>query len=216
MKIINNSASLNLYDILNAHDDLYFRDLNVTTHSYSNSLVVIDLANAMKTGKRCPRWLLHCAPWHMDKTRLCLMEYIELAFPDCSTLADLMNALRSASPAPDVDGLTIETGEQPSNRTWSPFATIKPQKLGDRLNAATIAKAIQAGQIIAGRTDGRYTDDYAMDAAYNFYAGDIDLSRFAQDIYEHPSGWRFWWKDTERTELVAACHTFDYKTLIVA
>lgn len=81
MKIIDNSSILNLWDITNTHDDLYFRDLNVTTHSYQNSLVIIDLANAMKTGKRCTRWLLRCAPWHMDNTRLCLMEYIELAFP---------------------------------------------------------------------------------------------------------------------------------------
>lgn len=216
MKIVETSASLNLWDITNAHDDLYFRDLNVTTHSYQNSLVIIDLGNAMKAGKRCPRWLLRCAPWHMDRTRLCLMEYIELAFPGCSTLADLITALRSCSPIDDIDGLSIDIGDQPSSRTWSPFAAVKPQKLGDRLTAATIAKSIMAGQIAAGRTDGRYTDDYAADAAYNFYAGEIDLCRFAADIYEHPDGWRFWWKTVDKSEIVAACHTFDYKTLIIA
>lgn len=216
MQIIETSAALNLYDITNTHDDLYFADLNVTTHSYQNSLVIIDLANAMRTGKRCPRWLLRCAPWYMDRTRLCLMEYINLVFPGCSTLSDLLNALRSSTPIAEIDGLTIDAGDQPSNRTWSPFAAPKPQRLGDRLTAAAIAKAIQAGQITAGRTDGRYTDDYAADAAYNFYAGDLDLSRFASDIYEHPDGWRFWWKSTDRKEIVAACHTFDYKTLTVA
>lgn len=216
MKIIDNSSLLTLWDITNTHDDLYFRDLNVTTRSYQNSLVIIDLANAMKTGKRCTRWLLRCAPWHMDNTRLCLMEYIELAFPACSTLSDLVSALRSCSRVDDIDGLSIDIRDQPSSRTWSPFATVKPQKLGDRLAAATIAKAIMAGQIATGRTDGRYTDDYAMDAAYNFYAGDINLRLFAADIYEHPDGWRFWWKTTDKTEIVAACHTFDYKTLTVA
>lgn len=110
----------------------------------------------------------------------------------------------------------MEVSAQPGNRTYSPFAPVKAVKLGDRLTAATVAKAILSGQIAAGRTDGRYTDDYAMDAAYDFYAGDLDLTHFAAEIYEHPSGWRIWWRTTDRTEIVAACHTFDYKTLIVA
>lgn len=75
---------------------------------------------------------------------------------------------------------------------------------------------VRAGQIVAGRTEGRYTDDYAADAAYDFYRGEIDLQAFAQDIYEHPSGWRFWWHDESRKEITAACHTFDYKRLAVA
>lgn len=63
---------------------------------------------------------------------------------------------------------------------------------------------------------GRYTDDYAADAAYDFYRGEIDLKAFALDIYEHPQGWRFWWNNENRTDIVAACHTFDYKRLAVA
>lgn len=106
--------------------------------------------------------------------------------------------------------------EQPANRTFSPFASVKSVKLGDRLTAATVAKAILSGQIVSGETEGRYTDDYAMDAACDFYRGGIDLVGFAADIYEHPRGWRFWWHDDSRTDIVAACHTFDYKRLAVA
>ena len=216
MKIINNCEEFRVIDLLNQYDDLYFEGLNVSAHPYRDSLVIIDLADAMKPGKSCARWFFSVSPWKMDADRLCMTEYVEMAAPECDTLADLVAWLRAGKPLHEVDGLTVDTGAQASNRTFSPFAPVKPVKLGDRLNAATIAKAIRAGQIVAGRTDGRYTDDYAMDAAYDFYRGDIDIQAFAQDIYEQPHGWRFWWHDDTRREIVAACHTFGYKTLSVA
>ena len=216
MKIINTSETFRIIDLMNQYDDLYFEDLNICAHPYRSSLVIIDLTNGMKTGKTCTRWLFSVSPWKMDADRLCLTEYVEMVAPECDTLCELVAWLRAEKPLHEVDGLTFETGAQPSNRTFSPFSAVKPVKLGERLNASTVAKAIRAGQIVAGRTDGRYTDDYAADAAYDFYRGDIDLQAFAQDIFEHPSGWRFWWRDESRTEITAACHTFDYKTLAVA
>lgn len=216
MKIINNCEGFRVIDLLNQYDDLYFEGLNVSAHPYRNSLVIIDLANAMQNGKTCTRWLFSVSPWRMDAGRLCMTEYVEMAAPECDTLADLVAWLRAGKPLLDVDGLTVDTGSQASNRTFSPFAPVKPVKLGDRLNAATIAKAIRAGQIVAGRTEGRYTDDYAFDAATDFGRGEIDVQAFAQDIYEHPNGWRFWWRDESRREITAACHTFDYKMLAVA
>lgn len=216
MKQIRHSAGFRIIDLLNQYEDLYFEDLNITAHPYRSSLVIIDLTDAMKPGKTCARWLFSVSPWKMDADRLCMTEYVEMAAPECDTLAELVAWLRSGKPLHEVDGLTFTAGAQASNRTFSPFAAVKPVKLGERLNAGTIAKAIMAGQIVAGRTDGRYTDDYAADAAYDFYRGDIDLQAFAQDIFEHPSGWRFWWKDNSRSEIVAACHTFDYKSLAVA
>ena len=216
MKIINNCEEFRVIDLLNQYDDLYFEGLNVSAHPYRNGLVIIDLADAMKPGKSCARWLFSVSPWKMDAARLCMTEYVEMAAPECDTLAELVAWLRAGKPLLDVDGLTVDVGAQASNRTFSPFAPVKPVKLGERLNAATIAKAIRAGQIVAGRTEGRYTDDFAFDAATDFGRGDIDVQAFAQDIYEHPNGWRFWWHDETRREIVAACHTFDYKTLSVA
>lgn len=216
MKIIKNVADYRIIDLLNQYDDLYFEGLNVSAHLYRTSLVIVDLANAMQNGKSCTRWLFSVSPWKMDADRLCITEYVEMAVPECDTLSELVEWLRAGKTLLEVDGLTFEAGAQASNRTFSPFAPVKPVKLGERLNAATIAKAIRAGQIVAGRTNGRYTDDYAADAAYDFYRGEIDLQAFAQDIYEHPSGWRFWWHDESRKEITAACHTFDYKTLAVA
>lgn len=216
MKIITNSISFTLLDLQHTHEDLYFQDVNAFARRFQNSVIIIDLTNAMKTGKTCTRWNLSADPWKMEDARLVMMNYLEMAFPWCSTFAQLIHSLRAGTQPEEVDGLNTYTSEQAATRTFSPFAPVKPVKLGDRLNASTIAKAIRAGQITAARTDGRYTDDYAMDAAYDFYRGEIDLSEFAADIYEQPSGWRFWWKNPEKTEIVAACHTFDYKTLTVA
>lgn len=216
MKIIKNNKDFRIIDLLNQYDDLFFEGLNVSAHPYCNSLVIVDLSDAMKPGKSCTRWLFSVSPWKMDADRLCMTEYVEMAAPECDTLAELVAWLRAGKPLQEVDGLTVKTGAQASNRTFSPFAPVNPVKLGERLNASTIAKAIRAGQIVAGRTEGRYTDDYAADATYDFYRGEIDLQAFAQDIYEHPSGWRFWWHDESWKEITAACHTFDYKRLAVA
>ena len=216
MKIINNCEGFRVIDLLNQYDDLYFEGLNVSAHPYRDSLGMIDLVDAMKPGKRCARWFFSVSPWKMDADRLCMTEYVEMAAPECDTLAELVAWLRAGKPLHEVDGLAVDTGAQASNRTFSPFAPVKPVKLGERLNAATIAKAIRAGQIVAGRTEGRYTDDYAFDAATDFGRGEIDVQAFAQDIYEHPNGWSFWWHDDTRRVIVAACHTFDYKTLSVA
>lgn len=216
MKIINNSESFRIIDLLNQYEDLYFEDLNLTAHAYRSSLVLVDLTDAMKAGKSCARWLFSVNPWKMDQDRLCMTEYVEMAAPECDTLGELVERLRAGKPLHEVDGLTVEAGLQPSSRTFSPFAPVKPVKLGERLTAGTVVKAIRAGKIATGYTEGRYTDDYAADAAYDFYRGNFDLQAFAMDIYEHPNGWRFWWHDAEHTAIVAACHTFDYKRLTLA
>lgn len=216
MNQIKNGEGLYIIDLLNQHDDLYYEDLNISVHPYSSSLVIVDLTNAMKPGKTCARYLFSVTPWIMDRDRLCMLEYVEMAVPECNTLGALVEWLRAGKDLQEVDGLSFSRGEQAATRTYSPFAAVRPVKLGERLNAATVAKAILAKQIFMGHTDVRYTDDYAADAAYDFYRGEIDLHAFAMDIYEHPRGWRFWWKDDSRTEIVAACHTFDYKSLAVA
>lgn len=216
MKIINSCEEFRVIDFWDQYDDLYFSDSLISARPYRNSLVIIDLANAMQNGKTCTRWLFSVSPWHMDTSKFSFTAYIMMAAPECDTLAELFAWLRAGKPLQEVDGLTVSVGEQPGNRTFSPFAPVKPVKLGDRLTAATIAKAIRAGQIVAGRTDGRYTDDYAFDAATNFGRGELDVQAFAKDIYENPRDWRFWWHDDTRREIVAACHTFDYKTLAVA
>ena len=215
MKIIDNSADVKIFDLYQ-HDDIYYRDVNVFARAYLDSVVIIDLTNAMRNGRNCTRWHFSASSWHMDTSRLCITEYMEMAAPECDTLPELVEWLRAGKPMTEVDGLEFRTDEQAGNRTFSPFASIKPVKLGERLTAATIAKAILSGQIAAGVTEGRYTDDYAADAAYDFYRGEIDLKAFALDIYEHPQGWRFWWNNENRTDIVAACHTFDYKRLAVA
>lgn len=216
MKQFKSSKDFRIIGLLNQYDDLYFADICVSAHPYRNSLVIIDLTDAMKPGKTCARWLFSVSPWKMDADRLCMTEYVEMSAPRCDTLAEIVAWLRAGKRLLDVDGLTFTAGTQASNRTFSPFVPVKPVKLGERLNAGTIAKAIRAGQIVAGRTEGRYTDDYAFDAATDFGRGEIDVQAFAQDIYENPRGWRFWWHDDTRREIVAAFHTFDYKTLVVA
>lgn len=204
---------MTIYEAIHTESD-YHKAENVYAHAYRDSLTIIDLENAMRPGRECRRWAFYVSRSHMEANRLCLSEYIEMAAPECGSFAELIAHLRSGAALEEVEGLTVSIGSQKSSRTFSPFVAVKPVKLGERLNASVIARAILAGQIAKGETEGRYTDDYAADAAYDFYRGSIDLTAFAQDIYEHPQGWSFWWNGSGA--ITAACHTFDYKTLYVA
>lgn len=210
------NSNMELFELCNTRDDLYFPELKICIHSYATSVVIIDLNNAMKRGAFCKRWLFSVNRWHMDENRLVITDYLTMAANGSDTVAELVDFLRSGEEFTEVDGLTVEIGERKATSVYSPFAEVKPVKLGERLNAATIAKAILSGQITGGRTDERLTDDYAMDAAYDFYRGDIDISLFAKKLIESPRGWRFWWKDNSQNEICAACGYFDYKTLFVA
>ena len=59
-------------------------------------------------------------------------------------------------------------------------------------------KAILSGQIYEGRCDGRYTDDYAYDAAVGFRSGvRLYLPSFAKELIESPSGWRVYADHTD-------------------
>lgn len=213
---ITTSEQMRIFELANTHGGIYFSDCLAFVQRFADQLLVIDLQDAMKPGKSCTRWSFGVDRWHAERNRLCTMEYVEMAAPECETVAELIAHLRAGRPLLAVDGLTVEISDERSTRTFSPFAKVKAGKLGERLNAASIAKAILSGQIIAARTDLRLTDDYAMDSACDFYAGDLELTEFAREVYEHPSGWRFWWDDSDRSKIRAACHTFDYKTLTVA
>ena len=91
MKIINSCEEFRIFDFWDQCDDLYFSDSLISARPYRNSLVIIDLANAMKNGKACTRWLFSVSPWHMDTSRLSFTAYIKMAAPECDTLASVLD-----------------------------------------------------------------------------------------------------------------------------
>lgn len=195
---------------LNGNTSGYFADINAYVHAYSNSVVLIDLTNALKTGKTCKRYSLQLSGYDSQKsviTELWNVGKIE-------TVKNLYDALTTDSLK--IDTITIYTGEEKSINTFSPFVEIKPIKTPSKWTMGHVWKAILAGQIFKGVKDGRYTDDYAYDAACNFGTGSrLHLISLAEKLIEHPSGW---WVSVDKeengiTQLSVNCHTFDCNTL---
>ena len=203
-----------IYEAMNHHGSRFFERENVSVWvSYDNADVqIVDLTNALQRGKTCRFWHFSTTPYYLQTDRLDVSEYVEQAYPAADSFGSLVALLRSGAAPEVVDHCKISAGETPATRVYSPFVKVKPGKLNlSRLNAATVARAILAGQITGGRVDEITTDDYAFDAAVDFQRGAFDVRKFAVDLIEHPSGWRFW--STKPGEITAACHTFDYRTL---
>ena len=68
-----------------------------------------------------------------------------------------------------------------------------------------------------GQCDGRYTDDYAYDAAVDFRSGmELHLPSFAKELIEDPSGWHVYPSSKGKDGLVQLsvnCHSFNMNTL---
>lgn len=205
------AKNVHIYD-LEQHRDVYYADINAHIKVYNDTVVITDLTNAMQRGKTCKEYTIYANPWRMDETGLSLSEIVELMTPECDTIAELMQAIRQKEGIHEVCGSSLSIKEVQATRIFSPFYTPKQAKLGETLTATTITRAIIAGKISSVKTTARYTDDYALDAAENFYQGEVDLQNFAREIYEDPKGWSFYWGDSHK-EIHAAHYHFDYKTL---
>ena len=204
-------CNLNIYDngkidILNNHNSLYFKAEKMYAHIYANSIVVIDLTNAMKTGKTCTYYSLR------DNINDGLV--VTIYNKGIKTFSDLFAAIKNGE-------LTeyISTAEQKSSSTFSPFVKVNPIKTPTKWNRTHIWKAILSGQIWNGETSYHYTDDYAYDYAYNYHQGcGVDLIKLAIEIIEDDcKGYSIYTGKTDENgniEIHFSTYSFDSKTLI--
>jgi len=192
--------------ILNNHKSSYFKEEKMYAHVYADSIVVIDLTNAMKTGKTCTYYALR------DNIRGDFI--INLYNKGIKTFADLFAAIKNGE-------LTefMSTSEQKSSSTFSPFVKVPPIKTPEKWTKAHIWKAILSGQIWEGTTSYHYTDDYAYDAAYNYGQGcRVDLIKLAIEIIEdNCKGYSIHVGETDNDGNIYigfSTYSYDYKTLV--
>jgi hypothetical protein len=194
---------------INSYISAYIQDINIYIHSFSNSLTIIDLQNALKTGLTCKRYSITLKEYNNNTNVLC-----ELYNNNLKTVKEIYQSITEGSF--NIETLQIETGEEKSMRTFSPFTEIKPIKKPEKWTISHIWKAILSGQIYKGECRGNYTDDYAYDATVNFHEGrKLNLIYLAKEVIESPSGW--WVSSKELSngiiELSFNCHHFNNNTL---
>jgi len=197
------------FEINNNHGG-YFSDINAYVHFYCDSCVIIDLSNALQTGKECKRYSISLIDrYNRENYLVCDLWNVN----HIETFKQLYDAIISNQP---LKGITIDTGDTKGINTFSPFTEIKPIKTPTKWTISHVWKAILSGQIYKGVKDQHLTDDYAGDAADNFGTGrSLDLPYFAESLICHSSGWHVYVDKEENgiIQLSVNCHSFDYNTL---
>ena len=181
----------------------YFQDIQAYMEVRVQQICIVDLRNALIPGRECERLVLQP---HDPYSSGCLYSglntfrevyekfFVRRELPDCHVYA---SALKSIN-------------------VFTPFKEIKPIKVPAKWTLPHVWKAILSGQIYEGKCDGRYTDDYAYDAAVGFRSGvRLYLPSFAKALIESPSGWRVYadHTDGDQVQLSVDCYTFNLNTL---
>ncbi len=224
MKIIENYQEFKMWEGSN-HDEHYIKDLMISAHKSRSGYGVVDIENALKTGAMTTSYGIFAqGQGHED---LAVLDYLKAkgVGEDIKSVYEYLKAQDfPVSRWGGYDSVCIEykddrfegaiylrKSEEKGVRVYSPFALDRLKPLKETPKKWTVKHAIRAianGQYKELRCKGYYTDDYAMDAAYDFRRGEIKAPHdFIQKIIEHPSGW---WSSLGETGCVnLCCHHFD-------
>jgi len=207
--------------------DVYVEETMLRWHLWpGGSLVITDVADAMKTGKTCRMWILNHKNWPQPESGADIFNTIDKVAEDEakgtpgweeSKLAWFMRKLRGLpGPTPWDDkfvlpyGVTLEIRDERSVRTYSPFAKLAPLKaLPPKWTLAHTKRALANGQYTNAKCNGYYTDDYAWDAACNYRQGSISGQHLLKELVESPSGWWTSIHDGDHLRVSVCCHSFN-------
>ena len=187
-------------------DEGYFQDINAYIEVRVQRIVIIDLTDALLPGKACKKIVFQPKDEYSP--------YVMHAGLD--TFRAVYDTFFVRGEKPEMD-CHIWQSDLKSTRVFSPFRKIKPIQAPEKWTLPHVWKAILSGQIYMGQCDGRYTDDYAYDAAVDFRSGmELHLPSFAKELIEEPSGWHVYPSNKGKDGLVQLsvnCHSFNMNTL---
>jgi len=210
---INIIKSLEGWDFLNAYGSYYFEKENISLDFYTDLIVVTNLANAQKPGKTCSAlrlWYRSSIGSYDDNIHLKIANAIQNEFYDF-----LVEAFQNPEYVTSLmDGVEVYEQEYKGISVFSPFHKQKPIKTPKKWTRSHVIKAIYSGQMKHGQCKGKYTDDYAYDAAINYRKGIIDQMEFVKQLIESPSGWRIRQDEEQENLIHVNCYHFDYNQFI--
>lgn len=169
---------------------VYTEAENVHVRFYGECVRITDLTNAMKPGKVCRVYYFQ---WKDPEagSSWALREFLD-DLPFSKFVENLRAGIyKENAPRLALFGIQYSEAEEKGTRTFSPFVTVKPQKLDGKMTPTKAAKMILAGQVVSGVTDYYYTDDYYRDAVDNYREGrPVNPYTMAREIIEDgPRSW---------------------------
>lgn len=206
-------------DLLNLYGKVYIEEHQLSYQMYQDHLRITLLDNALATGKTCAEYVVstqgfrgHAVDIINMFTRLVGEFSIPAVKRHLMSLTFTADRYGNMSRNLDEEGtMTVSLSYRDSNRVFSPFSLerLKPLKeIPKKWNITTVKRALANNQFRNLRCNGRYSDDYAYDAAVNFHKGAIAAMPLLEDLVTSPSGW--WTSLDEKTNNVSiCCHHFD-------
>lgn len=159
--------------------EAYFSDLSVHFHRQyrGECITVTELENAGKSGKACQSWRIYGHSYGEDVTGKLMNDE---GITSCKAL---YKALKDGA---ELEHVRVRPSEEKAVDVFSPFIEVKPLKeLPEKWTKRNFAQALMSGQLFRGEVSYHYTDDYAMDAAYNFSEGvGLNMPSFVRDALE--------------------------------
>lgn len=166
---------------------VYFSKYQVRVHTYSSSIRITTLANALEARKTCDSFTIH---WNMgsDAEGYCrFLEWVRnISQTQCITgviahlyIANYQERSDGVFEAELMPGLMVTRREVKSGQVFSPFKLHKLKPLTEipaKVRALHLIKMLANGQYRQLHRKSYLTDDYAYDAANNHGA----------KVYENP------------------------------
>lgn len=168
-------------------ETVYIENLNIMLHEYRDGIRVLDLTNALQSGKSCNGYSFtfdDCVSGYDG-----LIRYLD-TFPFSCFVANCRAGLYAKNAANlKILGVHYHEYQQKGVKTFSPWAKVKAQNLTGKINGLKFAKAIAAGQITKAICTGRYTDDYYLDHITNYAKGKAkNLLDLAAEVLQDKEG----------------------------
>jgi len=214
------SMDVRLDGVYSVEDNLYVTMNRSYTGDGDGRLYLKGLDNAMKRGETVTDYSLEDTG---ESLWINLM--VEAGIESMRDLYDRCEELEFSgygSVEMEIAGTTVEVwkSEEKAIRRFSPLHlhNLKPLN-GEpkKWNVRLATRAILNGQFERLECTGKYSDDYARDAAYNFHKGEISNHiAWVKDVIERPGGWRTYAEEEEdgKTVVHLCCHHFNNNLFI--
>jgi len=217
MRIVNTiNLENSTNEFWNGSGALYLKNDNLRVARMQDSIKITDLTNALKRGKDVVSYTIN---WNRTGDNSCdIMQdlLIDIGYNFSALFHDVLNQIDflptsyGGFKSIENNGLTYYKSVEKGIRQFSPFNLDQVKPLKTMPKKWTLSHAIRIlinDQFENLKCTGKYTDDYAFDAAYDFQQGKIaDRISFVKRIIERPSGW---WVSFRENKLSICCHTFD-------
>lgn len=213
-------------EVYNKHADVYCENtqkvLRYSSRGIGSQLFIKDLANAFKTGAECAGYSIDGNETDAIDMFIASCNYsLSVMFLRCE---EALNELAENQYHGTIEGpgynVSVYDRTSKGVRTFSPLPeALKSLKRLDAIpkkwTLRHVMRMLANGQHVNLETRDRYTDDYAMDAAHNYYKGELCGLDLLKDLSETPSGWWISPAAADGDRLGISCHHFDYKQCTV-